>query len=225
MGQIIGSAAKPKRCNANKLQLLGVLPAGEYVLVSSDNSMNAAGQGHFDCYVVGDNIKRANTLTRHHIAELPDYIEFEDLETEDTSIVIRNDADTENVVEVTNSGLNAKNVSINGTPAQKKLIAGSGVSIGSDERTISVDVPFDSGDAQDAGDVLKVQDDLGNDVVVIDEDKMMVKAITDLNGNPIAGGASLSGLVVDLPTSADGSGIQTGFAYIESTTGNVKIKL
>lgn len=225
MGQIVSAAAKPKRCNANKLQLLGVLPAGEHVLVSSDNSMNEAGQGHFDCYIVGDNVKRANTLTRHHIAELPDYIEFEDLETEDTSIVIRNDEDTENVVEVTNSGLNAKNVSINGTPAQKKLIAGSGVSIGSDERTISVDVPFDSGDAQDAGDVLKVQDDLGNDVVIIDEDKMMVKAITDLNGNPIAGGASLSGLVVDLPTSADGSGIQTGFAYIESSTGNVKIKL
>ena len=225
MGQIVGLNAKCKRANLNALGSIPTPANGELILVSSDNSMTADGQGNFDCYIVGDNVKRANTLTRHHIAELPDYIEFEDVEAEDTSIVIRNDADTENVVEVTNSGLNAKNVSIGGTPAQKKLIAGSGVSIGSDERTISVDVPFDSGDAQDAGDVLKVQDDLGNDVVIIDEDKMMVKAITDLNGNPIAGGASLSGLVVDLPTSADGSGIQTGFAYIESTTGNVKIKL
>lgn len=55
MGQIIGGAAKPKRCNLNKLSQLGTPAAGEYILISSDNSMNAAGQGHFDCYIKGDN--------------------------------------------------------------------------------------------------------------------------------------------------------------------------
>ena len=67
MGQIIGGAAKPKRCNINKLSQLGTPAAGEYILVSSDNSMNAAGQGNFDCYVVGDGSKRAHQLTLNQI--------------------------------------------------------------------------------------------------------------------------------------------------------------
>lgn len=54
MGQIIGSAAKPRRCNLQSLSQLGTPAAGEYILVSSDNSMNAAGQGNFDSYIVGD---------------------------------------------------------------------------------------------------------------------------------------------------------------------------
>jgi hypothetical protein len=62
MGQIIGRAAKPKRCNLNKLSQLGTPAAGEYILVSSDNSMNAAGQGNFDAYVVGDGHTAATAL-------------------------------------------------------------------------------------------------------------------------------------------------------------------
>ena len=62
MGQIIGGAAKPKRCNLNKLSQLGTPAAGEYILVSSDNSMNAAGQGDFDAYVKGDGVKPATEL-------------------------------------------------------------------------------------------------------------------------------------------------------------------
>lgn len=62
MGQIIGGAAKPKRCNLNKLSQLGTPAAGEYILVSSDNSMNAAGQGNFDCYIEGDGTKAATAL-------------------------------------------------------------------------------------------------------------------------------------------------------------------
>lgn len=54
MGQIVSSAAKPKRCNISKLSQLGTPAAGEHILVSSDNSMNAAGQGNFDSYIVGD---------------------------------------------------------------------------------------------------------------------------------------------------------------------------
>lgn len=62
MGQIIGSAAKPKRCNISKLSQLGTPSAGEHILVSSDNSMNAAGQGNFDCYIVGDGRMAATAL-------------------------------------------------------------------------------------------------------------------------------------------------------------------
>jgi len=65
MGQIIGSAAKPKRCNLNKLSQLETPAAGEYILVSSDNSMNAAGQGHFDSYIIGDGKKAATALELH----------------------------------------------------------------------------------------------------------------------------------------------------------------
>lgn len=62
MGQIIGGAAKPKRCNINQLSQLGTPAAGEHILVSSDNSMNAAGQGYFDSYIIGDGSTAATSL-------------------------------------------------------------------------------------------------------------------------------------------------------------------
>lgn len=70
MGQIIGSAAKPKRCNLQSLSSLGTPAAGEYILVSSDNSMNAAGQGNFDCYIEGNGTTAATALPRHKIENL-----------------------------------------------------------------------------------------------------------------------------------------------------------
>lgn len=69
MGQIVSLAAKPKRCNLNKLSQLDTPAAGEHILVSSDNSMNAAGQGNFDCYIVGDGQKAASTLELHSISD------------------------------------------------------------------------------------------------------------------------------------------------------------
>lgn len=65
MGQIIGGAAKPKRCNLSKLSQLGTPAAGEHILVSSDNSMNAAGQGYFDSYIIGNGTTAATELTLH----------------------------------------------------------------------------------------------------------------------------------------------------------------
>lgn len=62
MGQIVSSAAKPKRCNANQLSQVPTPAAGEHILVSSDNSMNAAGQGNFDSYIIGDGTTAATAL-------------------------------------------------------------------------------------------------------------------------------------------------------------------
>lgn len=69
MGQIIGSAAKPKRCNLSQLSQLGTPAAGEHILVSSDNSMNAAGQGNFDCYIDGNGQDLAAALPLKSIAD------------------------------------------------------------------------------------------------------------------------------------------------------------
>ena len=69
MGQIVGGAAKPKRCNLNKLSQLGTPAAGEHILVSSDNSMNAAGQGNFDAYVVGNGRDAATALELKKIGD------------------------------------------------------------------------------------------------------------------------------------------------------------
>ena len=69
MGQIVSSAAKPKRCNANQLSQVPTPAAGEHILVSSDNSMNAAGQGNFDCYIVGDGQTAATDLPLHYFAD------------------------------------------------------------------------------------------------------------------------------------------------------------
>lgn len=62
MGQIVGLNAKCKRANLNALGSIPTPAAGEYILVSSDNSMNAAGQGNFDCYIVGDGRTAATAL-------------------------------------------------------------------------------------------------------------------------------------------------------------------
>ena len=70
MGQIVSLAAKPKRCNLNQLSQVPTPAAGEHILVSSDNSMNAAGQGNFDCYIVGDGTKAATALELKSIAEI-----------------------------------------------------------------------------------------------------------------------------------------------------------
>jgi len=73
MGQIVSAAAKPKRCNISQLSQLGTPAAGEYILVSSDNSMNAAGQGNFDCCIVGDGTTAAVSLEVHWLYERTDF--------------------------------------------------------------------------------------------------------------------------------------------------------
>lgn len=65
MGQIIGGAAKPKRCNLNQLSQVPTPASGEHILVSSDNSMNAAGQGYFDSYIIGNGTTAATALELH----------------------------------------------------------------------------------------------------------------------------------------------------------------
>lgn len=62
MGQIVGAKAKPKRANLNALSQVGTPALGEYVLVSTNNSMNADGQGNFDAYIKGDGVKLASEL-------------------------------------------------------------------------------------------------------------------------------------------------------------------
>lgn len=43
------------------------------------------------------------------------------------------------------------------------------------------------------------------------------------DGSPIASETSISALVVDLPVS-DGTGIESGYAYIDSTDRTIKVK-
>lgn len=69
MGQVIGSKGLPKRANLNALSLLGTPEANEYILVSSDNSMQSNGQGNFDCYIIGDGSTAADSLTLHSLSD------------------------------------------------------------------------------------------------------------------------------------------------------------
>lgn len=86
MGQIVSAAAKPKRCNLNKLSQLETPAAGEHILVSSDNSMNAAGQGHFDSYIVGNGRDAATELPlqKFKAEELDEQINGKMITTETT---------------------------------------------------------------------------------------------------------------------------------------------
>lgn len=77
MGQIIGSAAKPLRCNFQSLSSLGTPSAGEYILVSSDNSMLSTGQGNFSSFIVGDGSTAAIDLPLQEISQLKEIISNE----------------------------------------------------------------------------------------------------------------------------------------------------
>lgn len=62
MGQIAGKYDFLSRVNLKDLSTIPTPAAGEHILVSSDNSMNEAGQGNFDAYVVGDGHTAAKNL-------------------------------------------------------------------------------------------------------------------------------------------------------------------
>lgn len=62
MGQITGKHDFISRVNLKDLGTIPTPAAGEHILVSSDNSMNAEGQGNFDCYIVGDGNTAATAL-------------------------------------------------------------------------------------------------------------------------------------------------------------------
>lgn len=65
MGQIAGKYDFLSRVNLKDLSTIPTPAAGEHILVSSNNSMNAAGQGCFDSYVVGDGTTAATSLELH----------------------------------------------------------------------------------------------------------------------------------------------------------------
>lgn len=62
MGQIRGKNAHIDACNLRSLSSFGTPAAGQHILVSTDNSATADGQGNFDCYVVGDGATAATAL-------------------------------------------------------------------------------------------------------------------------------------------------------------------
>lgn len=62
MGQIVGRAARPDRCNMGQIMQFETPANGEHILVSSDDTMNANFQGNFDSYIVGDGINTAGNL-------------------------------------------------------------------------------------------------------------------------------------------------------------------
>ena len=73
MGQIVARKARPDRCNLRSLSSFGTPAAGEIILVSSDNSAMANGQGNFDCYIMGDGSTEAILLELKDINELKKY--------------------------------------------------------------------------------------------------------------------------------------------------------
>lgn len=80
MGQIVGLSAKCKRANLNALGSVPTPANGEFILISSNNSMTSDGQGNFDCYIVGDGQKAATALSLHKFKaeELEEYLKESD---------------------------------------------------------------------------------------------------------------------------------------------------
>jgi hypothetical protein len=65
MGQIRGKNAHIDACNIRSLSSFGTPAAGQHILVSTDNSATADGQGNFDAYVVGNGKTAATALELH----------------------------------------------------------------------------------------------------------------------------------------------------------------
>ncbi len=70
MGQIRGKKAHIDACNLRVLSSFGIPYAGMHILVSTDNSAMADGNGNFDAYVVGDGHTAATELELKSIADM-----------------------------------------------------------------------------------------------------------------------------------------------------------
>lgn len=119
MGQIVSSAAKPKRCNLNQLSQVPTPAAGEHILVSSDNSMNAAGQGNFDCYIKGDGTTAATALELKAIDNVTTEFQSETIQIPVTISKGRFDSNGNYVAENTRRSTNKISV----TTGEKYLIS------------------------------------------------------------------------------------------------------
>lgn len=69
MGQIRGTKAKVSACNIRSLSSFGIPYSGMHILVSTDNSAMADGNGDFDAYVVGDGVTNAEDLPLQYIED------------------------------------------------------------------------------------------------------------------------------------------------------------
>lgn len=70
MGQIRGKKAHVSACNIRSLSSFGIPYAGMHILVSTDNSAMADGNGDFDAYVVGDGVTKAEDLELKQIIDV-----------------------------------------------------------------------------------------------------------------------------------------------------------
>lgn len=115
MGQIVGLNAKCKRANLNALGSIPTPANGELILVSSDNSMTADGQGNFDCYIEGDGTTAATALELKKISlDINDvrdlyldkytYLDLENVTGWENGNVVNLIAGHTYVVTITNSG-------------------------------------------------------------------------------------------------------------------------
>lgn len=205
MGQIIGSAAKPKRCNIQSLSSLGTPAAGEHILVSSDNSMNAAGQGHFDAYIVGDGTTVASSLPIHYLMdeqptkngkngvqsgwlyEMLKKVSSTDINDPDNAIIIQDDNGNivvridENGVEFSAATVGGENVltmsSLSGQFATKAEL---------NAKQDKIEEVMTSG-TPSADDAIIVQDGNGNEVARFDENGLNVSGLR-VGGLPFKGG-------------------------------------
>lgn len=121
MGQIVGLNAKCKRANLNALGSIPTPAAGEHILVSSDNSMNAAGQGNFDAYVVGDGTTAAKALPLKQIDVLKESVSAAIYET-DLSFI---DENGYSIVDFLGGHIKTKNFDSAQSPKTNEISEGS----------------------------------------------------------------------------------------------------
>jgi len=69
MGQITSKNSFISRVNLRDIDTIGIVPAGQYVLVSTNNTMTEDGQCNFDAYVKGDGVKTAAALELKHVED------------------------------------------------------------------------------------------------------------------------------------------------------------
>lgn len=190
MGQIVSSAAKPKRCNLQSLSQFGTPAAGEYILVSSDNSMNAAGQGNFDCYVVGDGTTAATTLTLHKIDKYEDFVallnsitSYENVD-DGEEVVFTDDNGTEEYAKIDENGLRAKSLKYLDGAEYKDVKTELNSKIGNDYISVSEVAGTEKA-------ALFTSDDESETYAKIDKDGVHAKKYYLLNGSELETGATL----------------------------------
>ena len=217
MGQIRGKKAHISACNIRSLSSFGTPAAGQHIIVSTNNSATADGQGNFDAYVVGDGTTAATALPLHKINKYEDFVallnsitSYENVDAGE-EVVFTDDNGAEEYAKIDENGLRAKSLKYLDGAEYKDVKTELDSKLGNDY--ISVDEIFEN-----KKEACFTSDDESETYAKVDKDGVHAKKYYLLNGAELGTGRTAY-------VSADGSDNNDGSAASPLATFNAALQM